>query len=64
MLKALNSEGILWLSRVCQVMWKFGSTKEWRTRAVARERLLNRGAENIKYKFRFAQKWPIICINQ
>jgi len=19
--------------------------------------------ENIKYKFRFAQKWPIICIN-
>jgi len=21
------------------------------------------GAENIKYKFRFAQKWPIICIN-
>jgi len=22
------------------------------------------GAENIKYKFRFAKKWPIICINQ
>jgi len=21
------------------------------------------GAENIKYKFRFAKKWPIICIN-
>jgi len=21
------------------------------------------GAENIKYKFRFAQKWPITCIN-
>jgi len=22
------------------------------------------GTENIKYKFRFAKKWPIICINQ
>jgi len=22
-----------------------------------------RGAENIKYKFRFTKKWPIICIN-
>jgi len=21
------------------------------------------GAENIKFKFRFAKKWPIICIN-
>jgi len=21
------------------------------------------GAENINYKFRFAKKWPIICIN-
>jgi len=26
MLKALNSEGILWLTRVCQVTWKFGKT--------------------------------------
>jgi len=30
MLKALNSEGILWLTRVCQVVWKFGKIpKEW-----------------------------------
>jgi len=26
MLKALNSEGIVWLTRVCQVAWKFGKT--------------------------------------
>jgi len=32
MLKALNSERILWLTRVCQVAWKFGKTpKEWQT---------------------------------
>jgi len=30
MLKALNSEEILWLTRVRQVAWKFGKTlKEW-----------------------------------
>jgi len=37
------------------------------TYPVARERFLNkggRGAENIKYKFRFAPKLPGICINQ
>jgi len=28
MLKALNSEGILWLTRVCQVAWKFGKTSK------------------------------------
>jgi len=28
----LNCEGILWLTRVCQVAWKFGKTpKEWQT---------------------------------
>ena len=26
MLKALNGEGILWLTRVCQVAWKLGKT--------------------------------------
>ena len=26
MLKALTGEGILWLTRVCQVAWKFGKT--------------------------------------
>jgi len=32
MLKALYSEGILWLTRVCQVAWKFGKTpKKWQT---------------------------------
>jgi len=32
MLKALNSKGILWLTRVCQVACKFGKTpKEWQT---------------------------------
>jgi len=32
MLKAFNSEGILWLTPVCQVAWKFGKTsKEWQT---------------------------------
>ena len=30
MLKALTGEGILWLTRVCQVAWKFGKTpREW-----------------------------------
>ena len=32
MLKALNGEGALWLTRVCQVAWKFGKTpKNWQT---------------------------------
>ena len=32
MLKALNGEGILWLTRVCQVAWKFGKTpRDWHT---------------------------------
>ena len=32
MLKALNAEGILWLTRVCQVAWKLGKTpKDWQT---------------------------------
>ena len=32
MLKALNREGILWLTLVCQVAWKFGKTpRDWQT---------------------------------
>ena len=32
MLKALIGEGILWLTRVCQVAWKFGkTTRHWQT---------------------------------
>ena len=32
MLKALNWEGVQWLTRVCQVAWKTGKTpKEWQT---------------------------------
>ena len=32
MLKALTGEGILWLTRVCQVAWKFGKTpRDWQT---------------------------------
>ena len=32
MLKALTVEGILWLTRVCQVAWKFGKTpRDWQT---------------------------------
>ena len=32
MLKALTAEGILWLTRVCQVAWKFGKTpRDWQT---------------------------------
>ena len=32
MLKALTGEGILWLTRVCQVAWKFGKTpRHWQT---------------------------------
>ena len=32
MLKALTGEGILWLTRVCQVAWKFGkSPRDWQT---------------------------------
>ena len=32
MLKALSREGILWLTRVCQVAWKFGKTpRDWQT---------------------------------
>ena len=32
MLKALTGEGILWLTRVCQVAWKFGQTpRDWQT---------------------------------
>ena len=32
MLKALPGEGILWLTRVCQVAWKFGKTpRDWQT---------------------------------
>ena len=31
-LKALTGEGILWLLRVCQVVWKFGKTpRDWQT---------------------------------
>ena len=30
MLKALAGEGILWLTQVCQVAWKFGKTpRDW-----------------------------------
>jgi len=28
MLKVLNSEGIFWLTRVCQVAWKFSKTRK------------------------------------
>ena len=32
MLKALTGEGILWLTRVCQVVWKLGKTpRDWQT---------------------------------
>ena len=32
MLKTLTGEGILWLTRVCQVAWKFGKTpRDWQT---------------------------------
>ena len=32
MLKALTGEGILWLTQVCQVAWKFGKTpRDWQT---------------------------------
>ena len=32
MLKALTGEGILWLTRECQVVWKFGKTpRDWQT---------------------------------
>ena len=32
MLKALTGEGILWLTRVCQLVWKFGKTpRDWQT---------------------------------
>ena len=32
MLKALNGEGVRWLTRVCQVAWKLGKTpKDWQT---------------------------------
>ena len=32
MLRALTGEGILWLTRVCQVAWKFGKTpRNWQT---------------------------------
>ena len=32
MLKALTGEGILWLTRVCQVAWKLGKTpRDWQT---------------------------------
>ena len=32
MLKALTGEGILWLTSVCQVAWKFGKTpRDWQT---------------------------------
>jgi len=33
-LKALNSEGILWLTRVCQVAWMFGKTPKERQTGV------------------------------
>ena len=32
MLKVLTGEGILWLTRVCQVAWKLGKTpRDWQT---------------------------------
>ena len=32
LLKALTGEEILWLTRVCQVAWKFGKTpRDWQT---------------------------------
>ena len=32
MLKALTGEGILWLTRVCQIAWKLGKTpRDWQT---------------------------------
>ena len=35
MLKALAGEGIFWLTRVCQVAWKYGKTpRDWQTGAI------------------------------
>ena len=35
MLKALTGEGILWLTRLCLVAWKFGKTsRDWQTGVV------------------------------
>ena len=35
MLKALTVEGILWLTRLCQVAWKFGKTsRDWQTHVI------------------------------
>ena len=32
MLKAVTGKEILWLTRVCQVAWKFGNTpRDWQT---------------------------------
>ena len=36
-LKALTGEGILWLTRVCQVAWKLGKTpRDWQTGVIIR----------------------------
>ena len=35
MLKALAGEEIFWLTRVCQIAWKYGKTpKDWQTGAI------------------------------
>ena len=35
-LKALTGEGILWLTRVCQVAWKYGKTpRDWQTGVIS-----------------------------
>ena len=35
MLKALDGEGVRWLTRVCQVAWKLEKTsKDWQTRVI------------------------------
>ena len=35
MLKALTGKGILWLTRVSEVAWKFGKTsRDWQTRVI------------------------------
>ena len=50
-LKALTGEGIHWLTRVCQVAWKFGKIpRDWQTGVIIP--IFKEIASNAAYKLR------------
>ena len=56
MLKALTEEGILWLTRVCQVAWKLGKTpRDWQTGVIIP--IFKKGDQIFTLKQIFEKSW-------